>query len=105
VIAALPSGGAKQVLIVNGFDRFDRTQNFNFAYPYSEPDGFVDRVWSRWNNRFDYIVQVETAIQAARPGTRVASTSNEAVISGAVNLTDYDSVIWILRNSSTANDT
>ena len=45
------------------------------------------------------------AIQAAKPGTHVASTSNEAVISGAVNLTDYNVVIWILGNESTANDT
>ena len=35
----------------------------------------------------------------------VASTSNEAVISGAVNLTDYDTVIWILGEESTVNDT
>jgi hypothetical protein len=35
----------------------------------------------------------------------VASTSNEAVISGAVNLIDYDTVIWILGEESTADDT
>jgi hypothetical protein len=101
VIAALPGGGAKQVLIVNGFDRFDRTQDFRYAYL----GGLVDRVWSRYNNSFDYVVQVETAIQAARPGLHVASTSNEAVISGAVNLNDYDTVIWILGTESTADDT
>ena len=50
-------------------------------------------------------MQVHTAIHAAKPGVHVASTSNEAVISGAVNLTDYDTVIWILGNESTANDT
>ena len=39
------------------------------------------------------------------PGIHVASTSNEAVISGAVNLNDYDTVIWILGDESTADDT
>ena len=47
VVTALPSGGAKQVLIVNGFDRFDRTQNFQYAYTQSDPDGFTDRIWPR----------------------------------------------------------
>jgi hypothetical protein len=104
VMTALPSGGAKQVLIVNGFDRFDRTQDF--AYPYAfTGDGLVDRVWSRYNNSFDYVVQVHNAIHAADPGLHVASTSNEAVISGAVNLGDYDAVIWILGEESTADDT
>jgi hypothetical protein len=104
VVAALPSGGAKQVLIVNGFDRYDRTQNFRYAYAFTG-DGLIDRVWPRYNNSFDYVNRVERAIQTAKPGMHVASTSNEAVISGAVNLTDYDVVIWILGNESTANDT
>ncbi len=101
VITALPTGGAKQVLIVNGFDRFDRTQDFRYAYLGEA----VDRVWPRYNNSHDYVVQVETAIQASKPGVHVASTSNEAVISGAVNLTDYDSVIWILGDESTVDHT
>lgn len=101
VVAALPSGGAKQVLIVNGFDRFDRTQNFRYDYL----GELVDRVWPRYNNSFDYVNRVERSIQAAKPGMHVASTSNEAVISGTVNLTDYDVVVWILGNESTVNDT
>lgn len=101
VVAALPSGGVKQVLVVNGFDRFDRTQNFR--YPYLGQA--VDRVWPRYNNSFDYVVQVASAIQASKPGVHVATTSNEAVISGAVNLTDYNTVIWISGTESTADDT
>ena len=31
----------------------------------------------------------------------VASTSNEAVASGAVKLTDYKTVVWILGEEST----
>jgi len=104
VMSALPSGGTKQVLIVNGFDRSDRNQNFRYSF-YDPPGNFVDRVWARYNNSFDYVVQVHAAIDAAAPGVRVASTSNEAVISGAVNLTDYDTVLWILGEESTVNDT
>lgn len=101
VVTALPSGGAKQVLIVNGYDRYDRTQNFR--YPYL--GGTVDRVWPRYNNSHDYVVQVATAIQASKPGVHVATTSNEAVIAGTVNLSDYNSVIWITGTESTDDDT
>jgi hypothetical protein len=105
VVTALPTGGVKQVLIVNGFDRLDRSQNFRYPYASGDPEGLTDRVWSRYNNSFDYAVQVQSAIQAAKPGVHVASTSNEAVISGAVNLNDYDAAIWILGTESTANNT
>jgi hypothetical protein len=103
-VTALPSGGVKQVLIVNGFDRHDRGQDFDYPYAYTG-DGVVDRVWARYNNSFDYAALVHSAIHAARPGVHVAGTSNEAVISGAVNLTDYDAVIWILGNEGGASAT
>jgi hypothetical protein len=106
VLTVLPSGGAKQVLIVNGFDRFDRSQNYRYSVPtYLAPDGLTDHTWSRYNNSFDYVVKVHAAIHASKPGVHVASTSNEAVISGAVNLNHYDAVIWILGTESTVNDT
>ncbi len=108
VATVLPSGGSKQVLIVNGFDRFDRTQDFEYPYTqdgYStpDPDGFTNRVWPTYNNSHNYVIQVASAIQAAKPGVHFDSTSNEAVISGAVNLNDYDSVIWILGDESSAD--
>ncbi len=103
VLTALPSGGLKQVLIVNGYDRLDRSQNFKL--PFLSTTATTDRVWNRFNNSRDYSVQVQEAIAAARPGIHVASTSNEAVISGAINLTDFDSVVWILGTESTADDT
>jgi len=108
VVTALPSGDAKQVLIVGGFDRFDESQNFQYSTALVLPNSTnvtTDRVWPRYNNSFDYVVQVHSAIHAAKPGVHVASTSNEAVISGAVNLTDYDVVIWILGEESTVDDT
>jgi hypothetical protein len=106
-VTALPSGGSKQVLIVNGFDRFDRTQDFQYTTQLANggSNATVDRVYPRYNNSFNYVVQTESAIQAAKPGVHVDSTSNEAVISGTVDLNSYDTVIWILGNESTANHT
>ena len=104
VMTTLPSGGAKQVLVVSGFDRFDRTGNPRYPF-YSPPGNLTDRVWARYNNSFDYVVQVAAAIHASSSGVHVASASNEAVISGAVNLNDYDAVIWILGEESTVNRT
>jgi hypothetical protein len=108
VMTALPSGGDKQVLIVNGYDRNDGGKNFRYATKIVLPNGAnltVDRVYQRYNNSFDYVVQTHEAINTAKPGVHVDSTSNEAVISGAVNLADYDTVIWILGEESTVNDT
>lgn len=107
VVTAIPSGGVKQVLIVNGFDRFDRTQDFQYTtwLAAGGSNATVDRVWPRYNNSFDYVVQVESAIQAAKPGIHVASTSNEAVNNGSVNLSDYGTVIWILGTESSVNHT
>ena len=104
VLAALPSGGAKRVLIVNGYDRFDRNNDVRYPYAFIA-DGLVDRVYPRQNNTFDYAVQVASAIHAAQPGTHVAATSNEAVINGSVDLTQYSTVVWILGEESTADDT
>ncbi|HEX5470841.1 MAG TPA: fibronectin type III domain-containing protein, partial [Lacipirellulaceae bacterium] len=101
VVAALPSGGSREVLIVNGFDRLDRKLD-----PTQEYMGkTVDRVWPRQSNSRDYVVQVATAIEAAAPGTHVASSSDEAVIRGDVNLADYKTVVWILGTESTHDHT
>jgi N-acetylmuramoyl-L-alanine amidase len=102
VLTVLPTGGAKQVLVVSGFDRLDSSLNPKQpAY-----SGVVtDRVRPRYSNSFDYTAQVGAAIASAAPGVHFESTSNEAVISGAVNLADYHTVIWILGEESSANDT
>jgi hypothetical protein len=99
VVAALPSGGPKQVLIVNGFDRLDR--DLNPKQPFGKPGNTVDRVRPRDSNSRDYVVQAASAIHAAAPDTHIASTSNEAVANGAVKLGDYKAVVWILGEEST----
>lgn len=108
VMTVLPSGGEKQVLIVNGYDRNRGSKNFRYVTKIVIPNGAtltVDRVYQRYNNSFDYVVQTHAAINAAKPGVHVDSTSNEAVISGAVNLGDYDTVIWILGEETTEDKT
>jgi hypothetical protein len=102
VLAITPSGGPKQVLIVSGFDRLDKS--LNPKQP-SYAGQMVDRVRPRESNSRDYAVQVASAIQAAAPGVHVNSASNEAVISGEVNLQNYHTVICILGEESSADDT
>jgi len=101
VLAAVPSGGDREVLVVNGFDRIARALNPKQTYHGQT----VERVWPRLSNSRDYVVQVATAIHAAAPSMHVASTCNEAVASGAVKLTDYKTVVWILGEESTIDST
>lgn len=103
VLTALPNGGPRSVLIVSGFDRLDRTQNFK--QPYAFGGGTTERVWERYNNSRDFTVQMHQAVSDSRPGLSVDSVSNEAVINGMINLNDYKSVFWILGNESVANQT
>jgi hypothetical protein len=100
-VAALPSGGVQQVLIVNGFDRLDRTLDPKQA----GLNPAVDRVRPRQSNSRDYVVQVASAIHSAAPGMHVESTGNEAIISGDVTLSDYHTVIWILGEESSVDHT
>ena len=107
VMAVVPNAGVQRVLIVNGYDRLDRLQNFRYPYAYtSNPnDGLTDRPWARYSNSYDYAVQMATAIHASAPDAAISTTSNEAVISGAINLNNYDAVMWILGEESTSTDT
>lgn len=103
IVAARDSGvSSNRVLIVDGFDRNGRSQNERMSYAYTG-DGLVDRVRTRYNNSFDYVVQVGEALGAANASFDAAQ--NEAIISGDVNLDDYTAVVWILGEESSADDT
>ena len=104
VLGTLPDGGPRQVLIVNGFDRIDRSQNFLQAYAFGG-GGTTERVWPSFNNPRTQAVPTLQAIHQANPGIRVDTASNEAVIASAVRLTDYAAVFWILGNESVADRT
>ncbi len=104
VVAAtpLPSVPASKVLIVNGFDRIDKNTNDREG----QPNGWVvDRVRLRGQNSGDYAVQVAEAIEAFNPALGIDTAQNESIIAGDILLGDYDTVVWILGNESTADDT
>ncbi|WP_428305893.1 fibronectin type III domain-containing protein [Lacipirellula sp.] len=101
VVAATPVASAKKVLIVNGFDRLDRNMNPT----QTASGGIVERVRPQQSNSFDYAVQVASAIRANAPNVQIDATSNEYVSSGAINLSDYEAVFWILGEESTTTRT
>ena len=79
-MGGIPSDIKHEILIVNGFERTSGT-----------------------NNTFDYIrMYGEPTMQN---GVSFSSTSNDAVYKGFVNLNDYEIVIWMLLDESTANET
>ncbi|MBN1478242.1 hypothetical protein JXA47_15915, partial [Candidatus Sumerlaeota bacterium] len=103
------------ILIVNGFDRFDRTLNprESAASGLGGPSGgggTYDRVKPRLSNSFDYVVQMAEAIRNHSSildslPRHFDSCQNEAITGGQVNLGDYDTVIWIVGEESTADST
>ncbi|MBN1300379.1 MAG: T9SS type A sorting domain-containing protein [Melioribacteraceae bacterium] len=80
VLASAPTSHETDVLIVNGFDRISGT-----------------------NNTSDYIKQY--ALPVVGNSYNFSSASNEAVFNGRIILGDFDIVIWILGDESTADET
>lgn len=103
VVAVKPSAAAEKLLIVNGFDRLDRSSTP--SEPFRGGPNTVDRVRVRGGNTFDYAIQVATAIEDAGATPSISTVSNEAVANGTVDLADYDAVIWIAGEESTVDDT
>jgi len=101
------ASNAARVLVVNAFDRFDRTTNLRqdtTRQSYAPPDatGAIERVWPRRVNSFDYVVPHGKAISAA--GIAFDSCSNEAVAAGRVTLGEYPIVVWACGQESTADE-
>ncbi|MEO6183713.1 MAG: immunoglobulin domain-containing protein, partial [Verrucomicrobiota bacterium] len=99
---------APRVLVVNGFDRFDRTLNLRHNVTGQSWDppgnsGSIERVFPRWNNAFDYVVQHGKSIAAL--GRAFDSCQNEAIINNQVTLTNYSIVIWACGNETTGSET
>lgn len=93
------ASGASPILIVNGYDRLDRSNNV----PEDLPPMAADRLRLRRNNSYDYVIQHASAL--ASTGTWFDTCANEAVISGDVNLSSYHTVVWILGEESTVDRT
>ena len=102
VVVAAPSGtSVDRILIVNGFDRQDRFLTPNDPYG----GGTVSRVRPEYMNSHTYATQVGQALESNAGKVAISSVQNEAVISGEVDLSDYQMVVWILGEESTADDT
>jgi len=95
---AVRVGDSAGVLLVNGFDRLNRTMLVPDTYA---PTGevhmrmFLDRM-----NRYDYTIQHGSAISYT-----FDSAANEAVADGIVDLANYRVVDWILGEESYADET
>jgi len=105
---ASSSNGAPKVLVVNGFDRFDRSTNLRHdvaRQTWDKPgnNGSIERVFQRWVNGFDYVVPHGKAI--ANHGMAFDSCQNEAVLNNQVSLSSYPIVIWACGNESIGDET
>jgi hypothetical protein len=96
VLAARVGDGAG-VLIVNGFDRLNRSM----AVPETDPtEGYNVRLFLDRMNAYDYVIQHGEVIPYA-----FDSASNEAVKDGLVGLGQYGIVDWIVGEESVTDET
>lgn len=112
VVTAIPAAAsAPRVLLVDAFDRLGRTQNIrqttdlNYDPPANSNGHTFDRVRPQRANSFDYSRAYGRAIEAYGTDLRVDTVPNEQVASGAVDLNDYDLVMWMAGEESTADET
>jgi hypothetical protein len=96
---AVRVGDAAETLIVNGFDRLNRSM---LLLDDETIEGANMRMILNWMNSFDYAVQHGESIPAP---LAFDSATNGAVRSGRVNLNNYTIVDWILGEESTTDQT
>lgn len=87
------------VLIVNGFDRLDRTMNPTETAStnlgsHLGGGGTFERLFLNRMNTYNYIIAHAEAIHAF--GRNFDSCTNESIIAGQVNLANHSTVVWIL---------
>jgi hypothetical protein len=101
-----PAQGAS-VLVVNGFHRLSRSLNPRQTTPISGGGSPVtfERVRPRYSNSFDYVVQAGESIEAYSVPLGFDSCDSLATVNGDVSLSDYDAVIWLAGEESTADET
>lgn len=91
--------GPAKVLIVSAYDRLDRFNDI----PHPKFAQRVDQIILERNNSYNYVRQHAAAIAAH--GLSFDSADNESVISGDITLTDYQTVVWIAGEESSADNT
>ncbi len=89
------------ILIVDGFDRLDRASNVD-QYE-SAALGTVERTFIERMNAYDYMVPHARSISSCN--LPFDGASNEAVIAGYVNPSDYEAIDWITGEESTVDRT
>jgi len=82
------------ILIVNGYNRFDKGVVSQRDYPQTREYLYIPEV-----NLFNYTAQHAQAI-VDNDYYGIDSCANEAIINGDINLEDYHTVIWILGQES-----
>ncbi|HNM45741.1 MAG TPA: fibronectin type III domain-containing protein, partial [Candidatus Sumerlaeota bacterium] len=92
------ASGTPKILVVNGYDRLDRYNDVDRGL--SSP---VDLLNVERNNSYNYVRQHGSAISAA--GFSFDSASNEAVISSDIALGNYEVLVWIAGEESSADVT
>lgn len=86
-------------LIVDGFDRIDAAGSvYQFESAALES---VDRMFLEQMNSYNYMVEHAKGFDYC--GIPFDGASNEAVLAGTVNLSDYDGVDWISGEESTVD--
>jgi len=99
--------GTPSVLLVHGYDRYD-TGNAPEIFPASNlgstiaGGGAFQLARGLRMNAFDYAAEFGPALESAN--VWFDSTSNEAVLTGAVSLAGYNAVVWQLGNESTVDE-
>jgi N-acetylmuramoyl-L-alanine amidase len=90
-------GDPAGILLVNGFDRLNRSMLIDEVDP---AEGYNKRMLLDRMNRYDYVIQHAEAIPYV-----FDSASNEAVQAGGISLGEYNIVDWILGEESYQDET
>lgn len=98
---ARPDSPGRRILLVDGFDRLDREQNFRQGFG----NGVVDRVRPNQSNPGNTTARAAQAMRVLRPDAEINTTTNERVVSATINLSDYDLIYWQLGEESSETRT
>lgn len=85
--------GAAKILVVNGYNRIDTSIGIDRTDAYNP----------KFNQSFDYIIQHAKALDYC--GEPFDSVSKESIIKGLINLNNYDVIVWVAGQQSTADTT
>jgi hypothetical protein len=109
VVAAKPQLFRRApILIVNNYNRLDLSNDFRQTsgnFQGNNAAQTYDRVLERFNNTQDYGVQAASAISTFNANLGIESCTDAAIANGEINLGDYQTVIWMSGEQSSANGT